>query len=224
MSKAADQAYNHIRTAILNGDLPPGSPLREENLAEITGVSRTPVREALHRLEAEQLVQRTDSKRCFVADWSLDEIEEGFVLRAMLEAHAVRRAAGRITASQIEHLKTINEGITRSVRQNDTDSTAFADLNRQFHSTIVEAANSQRLARLLAGLVSHPVVLRTAVAYDRAQRELSVREHDELIRALERADGHWAAAIMTSHIRRAFHSYSDAFQSYLALNNKQPAN
>jgi len=72
MSKAADQAYSHIRSAILNGELAPGSPLREENLAEVTGVSRTPVREALRRLEVEQLVQRTDSKRCFVADWSLD--------------------------------------------------------------------------------------------------------------------------------------------------------
>jgi len=139
----------------------------------------------------------------------------------MLEAHAVRRAASRISASQIERLKEINAGITRSVMQKDTDSKAFADLNRQFHATMVEAANSERLARLLAGLVSHPVVLRTAVAYDRSQRELSVREHDELIRALERADGHWAAAIMTSHIRRAYHSYSDAFQSYLALNSKQ---
>lgn len=220
MSKAADQAYSYIRGAILNGQLAPGSPLREESLADASGVSRTPVREALRRLEVEQLVQRTDSKRCYVADWSLDDIEEGFVLRGMLEAHAVSRAAKRISPAQIAHLRKLNDGILQSINTNDTSSEAFADLNRQFHATIVEAAHSERLARLLAGLVSPPVVLRTAVTYNRAQRELSVREHDELIRALERADGHWAQAIMISHIRRAFHSYNDAFKAYLAENGR----
>lgn len=217
MSKAADQAYGFIRGEILNGQLSPGSPLREESLAEASGVSRTPVREALRRLEVEQLVQRTDSKRCYVADWSLDDIEEGFVLRGMLEAHAVMRAAKRISPEQIERLREINGQILDSIT-NDTSSVAFADLNRQFHATIVEASQSERLARLLAGLVSPPVVLRTAATYNRAQRELSVREHDELIRALERADGQWAQAIMVSHIRRAFHSYNDAFQAYLKEN------
>lgn len=220
MSKAADQAYGYIRTAILNGQLPPGSPLREESLADASGVSRTPVREALRRLEVEQLVQRTDSKRCYVADWSLDDIEEGFVLRSMLEAHAVDRASTRITREQIAYLREVNAGILDSINSNDTNSSAFADLNRKFHATIVEAADSERLARLLAGLVSPPVVLRTAGTYNRAQRELSVREHDELIRALERGDGQWAQAIMVTHIRRAFHSYNDAFQTYLRANGK----
>jgi DNA-binding GntR family transcriptional regulator len=220
MSKAADQAYSFIRSAILNGQLSPGSPLREESLAEASGVSRTPVREALRRLEVEQLVQRTDSKRCYVADWSLDDIEEGFVLRSMLEAHAVSRAAKRISAEQIAHLRDLNGRILESIDNKDTSSSAFADLNRQFHATIVEAAHSERLGRLLAGLVSPPVVLRTAVTYDRAQRELSIREHDELIRALEKGDGHWAQAIMVSHIRRAFHSYYDAFQAYLKANGR----
>ncbi len=220
MSKAADQAYSYIRSAILNGQLSPGSPLREESLAEASGVSRTPVREALRRLEVEQLVQRTDSKRCFVADWSLDDIEEGFVLRAMLEAHAVSRAAQRISPEQIALLRETNEQILASLNGKEANPGAFADLNRKFHATIVQAAQSERLGRLLAGLVSSPVVLRTAATYNRAQRELSVREHDELIRALERSDSQWAQAIMVSHIRRAFHSYNDAFQAYLAENGR----
>jgi len=220
MPKAADRAYSHIRSAILNGELPPGSPLREENLAEASGVSRTPVREALRRLEVEQLIQRTDSKRCFVSDWSLDDIEEGFILRSMLETHAASRATSRITPHQIARLREINNSIRASLDKDVAGSTEFADLNREFHGIIADAANSERLRRLLSGLVSHPVVVQTAVAYSRAEREMSVREHEELIRALELGDSRWAEAIMATHIRRAFHTYSDAFKAYLMENDK----
>ena len=220
VSKAAEQAYDYIRTAILAGSLAPGSPLREENLAEASGVSRTPVREALRRLEVEQLVCRTDSKRCFVSDWSLDDIEEGFTLRTMLETHAVRRAAPRIDAAQLAQLEHTNDEIISAIRRDIPDANAFANLNRQFHAIIVEAAQSERLARLLTRLVAHPVVLRTATSYNRSQLEHSVQEHSELIRALGRRDVAWAESIMASHLRRAFHAYREAFQAYISETRK----
>ncbi len=220
MSKAADQAYNYIRSAILNGSLAPGSPLREESLAEASGVSRTPVREALRRLEVEQLICRTDSKRCFVSDWSLDDIEEGFSLRTMLESHAARRAATRIRPDQLTQLEEINHQIANAIRLDIPDATAFANLNRQFHMVISEAAQSERLTRLLTGLVAHPVVLRTATSYDRQQLEHSVQEHAELLRAFALRDPAWAESIMVSHLRRAFHAYKDAFQAYLYKNGQ----
>ena len=86
MSRASDRAYSHIRSMILSGELQPGSQIREEALAELCGVSRTPVRDALRRLEAELFIRRNESQRSFVADWSLDDLEEAFQLRAMLEA------------------------------------------------------------------------------------------------------------------------------------------
>ena len=79
MSRASDRAYETIRTRILSGDLPPGAQLVEEALAELCGVSRTPVRDALRRLEAELLVERSDTQRSFVSDWSLHDVADAFM-------------------------------------------------------------------------------------------------------------------------------------------------
>ena len=105
MSKASERAYAEIRGLILSGDAPPGSSLTEEALADICGVSRTPVREALRRLEAELYVVRSDSQRLYVADWNSEDLAEMFTLRAMLEAHAAARAASRITPN-VDHVST----------------------------------------------------------------------------------------------------------------------
>jgi DNA-binding GntR family transcriptional regulator len=210
MSRASDRAYSQIRGMILSGSLAPGAPLREEQLAENCGVSRTPVRDALRRLEAESFVRRNESQRSFVADWSLDEMEEAFQLRAMLEAHAAKRTASRISWDQLERLKSINKAIFRAVSGEQPDIPAFLDLNRQFHAIIIDAAKSDRLANMLTRLIEQPVVLRTALQYDRENLLRSHHEHDELLAAFARRDGDWAEAVMTSHIRRAFHAYTDA--------------
>ena len=211
MSKASETAYRYVRGEILSGALEPGAPLREEALAAACGVSRTPVREALRRLEAERFVQRSGSQRSYVAQLSADDIAEGFALRAMLESHAAGRAAERITASQLERLATQNEAIGVTAAQAEVDIAAFILHNRAFHAIVVEAAGSERLGAMLATVVEQPIVLRTALHYDRAAVARSHAEHDELIGAFRRCDSEWAKAVMTGHIRRAFHAYADAF-------------
>jgi DNA-binding GntR family transcriptional regulator len=210
MSKASDHAYGRIRSMILSGELQPGAQIGEEQLAESCGVSRTPVRDALRRLETELLVRRNESQRSFVADWSLDDIEDAFVLRGMLEGHAARRAASRIGWDQLERLKLHNSALLRAVDCNKPDVPTFLEQNRLFHATVLEVANSDRLSAMLAGVAEQPIILRTALQYDRENLLRSWREHDELIAAFARQDGDWAHAVMTGHIRRAFHNYSDA--------------
>lgn len=210
MSRASDRAYSQIRHMILSGELAPGQQLGEEQLAELCGVSRTPVRDALRRLESEAFVRRSDSKRSFVADWSLDDIEEAFQLRAMLESHAAARAAERISRDQLEQLRRCNKVIGAAVLLDQPDIPAFLDQNRLFHAVIIEAAASERLTSMLARIIEQPVVLRTALQYDRENLQRSHNEHDELLAAFTRRDSEWAAAIMQSHIRRAFHAYADA--------------
>jgi DNA-binding GntR family transcriptional regulator len=212
MSRASDRAYSQIRGLILSGELASGTQLREEQLAECCGVSRTPIRDALRRLEAEAFVRRNESQRCFVSDWSLDEMEESFALRSMLEAHAASRAATRLSWDQIEQLKAANKAILAAISSNKPDISAFLEHNRRFHAIIVDAAKSDRLASMLARLIEQPVLLRTALQYDRENLMRSHHEHEELLAAFSRRDRDWAQAVMTSHIRRAFHAYSDAFQ------------
>ncbi len=210
MSKAADRAYQHIRGEILAGNMLPGEQLREEALAEVCGVSRTPVREALRKLEAEHLIQRSDSQRSFVATLSRDDIAESFTLRAMLEGHAAARATDRMTPEQLVALSEHNLVIRDAVGRQVPDVPTFIEHNRRFHAVITEAAGSQRLTQLLASIVEQPVVLRTALRYDRAQLERSAGEHEELVLAFRHGDPEWAKAVMIGHIRRAFHVYSDA--------------
>ena len=210
MSRASDRAYGQIRNMILSGELSPGTQIREEQLAESCGVSRTPVRDALRRLEAEQFIRRSDTQRSFVADWSIGDIEDAFQLRAMLEAHAASRAATRVSWDQLERLKSQNIAILRSIAEDTVDVPSFLEHNRAFHAVILEAADSERLSTMLAQVTEQPVVLRTALQYDRKNLQRSWHEHEELLAAFTYRDADWASAVMTSHIRRAFHAYAEA--------------
>jgi DNA-binding GntR family transcriptional regulator len=210
MSRASERAYNNIRSMILSGELQPGSQIREEALAELCGVSRTPVRDSLRRLEAEMFIRRNDSQRSFVADWSLDDLEDAFQLRAMLEAHAAKRAASRITREQLGQLRFHNAQLKQAIDMPNPDVPKFLDHNRHFHAIILAAAASERLTNMLAQVTEQPVVLRTARHYDLENLRRSHHDHDELLIAFDKRDGEWAAAVMTGHIRRAFHAYAEA--------------
>jgi DNA-binding GntR family transcriptional regulator len=210
VSKASERAYAEIRGLILSGDAPPGTQLTEAQLADICGVSRTPVREALRRLETELYLIRSDSQRIFVADWNSDDLAEMFTLRAMLEAHAAGRAATRIDGAALDHLRAANDRIAAAAAADTPDVATFLSENRCFHDIVIAAAGSPRLAAMLAAIVEQPVVRRTAARYSRTELARSIHEHGELIQAFATRDADWARAVMTGHIRRAFHAFSAA--------------
>lgn len=210
MSRASDLAYTAIRAHLTSGLVKAGEQLTEDQLAQITGVSRTPVREAVRRLEDELLLVRSDTKRLFVADWSRDDIEEMFALRQMLECHAAERAAQRLSREQIARLEAVNRELKAAIEPDAPDVASFLEANRTFHEVIIDAAHSPRLAQLLAKLVEAPVVLRTARNYSREDLHQSARDHDELVAAFAAHDPDWARAVMGSHLRRAFHTFARA--------------
>lgn len=211
LSKASDLAYEMIKALIFSRKIKAGEQLKEEELAIQCGVSRTPVRDALVRLEAEFLVEKRDNQRSFVADPSREDIDDLFTLRAMLEGHAASRAAQRATPEFIEKLKSSLE-----IHGKSRDVGDFLEHNSIFHKLILDAAGSQRLVGMLERLISQPVVQHTAYAYDEGQISRSIHEHEELLQAIEQGDAEWARAVMTGHIRRAFHVYKDT-RAKLAL-------
>lgn len=213
MSRASDHAYAIIRAMILSGELGSGAQISEEALALRCQVSRTPVRDALRRLESDLLVRRSESQRTFVADWSIDDIADAFELRAMLEGHAARRAAARIDRPQVERLRAHNRAILAAASAQRPDVAAFLEHNREFHAIVLAAAASPRLASTLGRLVEQPVVWRTAQQYSREDLLRSHKEHEELLAAFDRGDANWAASVMDGHIRRAFHTYADAHRA-----------
>ncbi|UVO50724.1 GntR family transcriptional regulator [Sphingomonas sp. SUN019] len=207
MSRASDRAYGEIKAQILSGALAPGAQLKEEELADICGVSRTPVRDAMHRLEAEMFIQRSDSQRSFVSNWSIDDIEELFTLRTMLESHAAAQAAARVTPEMLVALHRNAAAIDAAIDRPLPDVDTFLVRNAEFHALIIQAAASDRLAHMINRLVLQPIVHRTALRYDADQLRRSLAEHVEIVAALEARDADWARAVMTSHIRRAFHVF-----------------
>jgi len=204
-SKASETAYARIRAGITGGEWAPGYPLREEELAALCGVSRTPVREALRRLETEYLIRRTEGARSFVADWSADDVAEMFALRAILEGHAAARASTRIDHDAICRLETLNDDVRISIQTEDTD--LFLRANRAFHTLVLQAAQSPRLAAMLTALVEQPVVRRTAQRYGSDEFQRSHAEHAALVEAFRARDPIWAESTMKGHIRRAFHAF-----------------
>lgn len=201
MSHAAARAYEGLRKEILIGVHPAGARLREEQLAVTLGLSRTPVREALRRLEADGLVQVTPHRGAQVTSWSDEDFDEIFDLRVLLEGHAARHAAERGTADP-ENLRALCEAMERRFDALDEDAyREITRLNMEFHRAVHRAAGDRLLPDLLSRVIEVPLVRRTFSQYSAAELHRSFTQHRELVEALDMGDGEWAQAVMHSHIR-----------------------
>ncbi|MGN6244883.1 MAG: GntR family transcriptional regulator [Motilibacteraceae bacterium] len=204
MVRATDEAYESLRASILGGEVAPGERLGEVELAEQLGVSRTPVREALRRLAADGLVEVLPNRGARVAQWTTEDLEEIYDLRAMLESHGAARAAERIEDAELPELRRLcaeMEACAQRGRTRDLDR--LAELNAELHRRIVDAAASPRLASLIAAVVQVPLVMRTFQRYDVDALQRSLGHHRELVAALAAGDGEWARSVMRSHVLAA---------------------
>jgi len=206
VSTASTRAYETVRGLILEGRYRAGDRLKEEELTEICGASRTPVRDALRRLAAEGLVSFTPHQGAQVTEIREDELEEIYALRAMIEGHAAGRAARRMGPDGHKRLRELAAEMEELVEAGgDTLPTRFAEANSEFHKIILTAAVSPRLSAMAAMVIETPLMLRTFVRYSQAEIQRSLRHHRELISALEAGDSDWAISVMHSHVYAASH-------------------
>jgi len=213
MSKSATKAYEIIRTAVLNGEFAPGDRLKEERLVDLCGVSRTPVREAIKRLAAENYVVMKPNQGGHVANWSNQEIEDIFKLRALCEGMAARRAAALITDTQMQTLRTQQKVIDALLADSGAFNVEdFLEANRVFHETIMDATQSEVIKQAVFRLVSPPMVYQTAQSYSRQDLLRSNAHHLELIEALEEKNGDWCDAVMQTHILAAHRRFKEIVQ------------
>lgn len=204
MSKVADLTYQGIRHRIISGDYAPGTHLKEEHVAEDIGASRTPVREALRRLNSEHLVQFVPNRGAYVASWSLGDVEEIYTLRALLEGQAAFRAATRIEPEKIDklidYINRIDELLAYEVVR---DTSEILEANYQFHNTVLEASDSARLCKMLSWLVEIPVIVQTFEIYSDNDIARANHMHLELVDALKAKDPHWSQKVMEAHLSAA---------------------
>ncbi|MGW4474723.1 GntR family transcriptional regulator [Nonomuraea sp. NPDC004354] len=186
-----------LRRAITTGRLRPGSPIRQDALAEEFDVSRVPLREALKTLHGEGLVTYQAHRGYFVETLSLDDLREVYRIRELLEEEAVRRAVPRLTAGDLARLERAQDEVERAAAAGDVQEMAAA--NRVFHLTLFECAGMPRLVRLIRTLWDTTDAYRSMYYGDGGNRERVVSEHRAVLGALRAADADAAVRLLDEH-------------------------
>jgi DNA-binding GntR family transcriptional regulator len=216
MTVAAQRAYKFIRSRILSGALPSGARLLETSLAQQAGLSRTPVREAIRKLEAEGLVTQRPHFGAVVRGWSLEELEDIFSLRAVLESHIAERAAARAAKGQVAALCDMAEKmleLAKAAKPGYRDR--ISKLNADFHQKLIEAAGSERVRLMMSQVFDLPLSLRTFLRYDEAALMRSVHHHLEIAGAVRNGDAPLAGLVMRTHILAAWRAIEDDIKRQL---------
>ena len=198
---ASVAATELIREAIIDGRLAPGTRLKEEELARELGISRTPVREALLLLQAEGLVEATPNRGATVRSHTAEDLDDLYQLRALLEGHAARRAATRISDEVIAVLRASCSRFDELSEQDDLR--AIVKENLFFHSTILDLAGSVRLTSMVRKVIELPLVYKSYIWYSREQTRISAHYHRQITNALAARDAERAELVMKEHVFEA---------------------
>lgn len=197
-------AYSQIRQAIVEGRYKPGQRLIEQRIAEEFSLSRTPIREALRRLEAEGLVLSEPNRGSIVRTVSMADVSDMYGLRARLEAYAAELAAERIDLATLEALDAGIEAFALALTAPPTDMIdrvrAVDTANSRIHRAVTAAAKHERLSRLLERTTDVPLVFQAFRQYDHAQTERSHLFHQLIRDAIVAGDGRRASALMYEHV------------------------
>jgi len=190
---------DHLMQLIENGDLRPGSRLTEADLAQRLGISRTPVREALHRLHTMGLAEHGPQRGLIVAHLSYDQVRQLFAVREGLEGMATRLAA--------EHASRAEVNLLREMVMQDreiTDPGKLLERNKLLHRQIVQASHNKFMIDALGNLRVHLSLL-PGSTYTRAGRMKSAQaEHEEIVDAIAQGDGDRAEHAARKHISEGY--------------------
>ena len=195
-----DVVFQTLRQAILRGELKPGERLMEIHLAQKLGVSRTPVREAIHKLELEGLVLMIPRKGAVVAEITLRDLEEVLEVRMALEELAVRSACRRINKEQLAELRELAESFKAALSGEDVSAYVEADV--ALHDAIYAATGNSRLVQMLSNLREQMYRYRMEYLKDRGAHTRLAMEHEEILTALENRDEAAAVKSMRFHVEQ----------------------
>ena len=193
-----DIVFKSLSEAIILGDLKPGERLMETKLADELGVSRTPVREAIRKLELEGLVVMTPRKGAEVADINLQDLKEVLEIRKALETLAVQLACKNASEEDVQKLKDANNAILKAVKAKDVDLIMENDL--KFHDVILAVAGSKRLEKILDQLRAHIFRYRHAYIVAMDAKETIVDEHNKIIKCIKDKNTRSARKEVEHHI------------------------
>ena len=205
-----DVVFNTLRKAILRGELKPGERLMEIQLANKLGVSRTPIREAIRKLELEGLVLMIPRKGAEVAQITEKNMQDVLEVRKALEELSVQLACERITPEQVEEMKMAAEDFRKVLKSGDVTKIAEADV--KFHDIIFAATNNQRLITLLNNLREQMYRFRVEYLKQKECYPQLLEEHDKLIALISGGEVEEACELMGCHIDNQASTVSDVIR------------
>lgn len=195
---ARERVYAHVREQILRGHATAGSFLEEMQVSTAVGVSRTPVREAFHRLAAERFIDLLPRRGALVRQVTARELVELYETRLVIEAHAARR----LCEARAGVPDTMASLLAEMRRLGDADLAQHVELDRAFHRALVAGTGNEVLAEAYDGLGSRQQrVALAAVTAEPGRVRAILDEHDALARALAVGDAEAAASVLRAHLR-----------------------
>lgn len=211
MMNSSDQAYFALRERILDGQLKPGTALKERDLCDQLNVSRTPVREALRRLSADGLAEVRPRRSIVVSSFNESELTEIFELGIVLESFVAGLAAEKATPTDIARLEAILDEMTLLADSADPGRAEhYVKLDQTFHDAIAATARNPRISEILRQAVSIRVLANIFDKYESGDFSTSITQHRTIVGAIASGDIEWAQSAMGNHIRtgRAAHRRS----------------
>lgn len=196
----AEDAYAVLREAIDSGRYPAGRRLKEVALGQELGMSRTPIREALRRLQREGAITITANRGAVVRAVATDELDDIYSLRAVIEGFCASRAATRMDPVAVTHLAGVNDEFERCARDPAASIDTLMRLNDVFHAMIVSGSGNARVGHVLDKAVIVPMAVRRGFWATHEARETAAVYHREIVEAIRAGDAFRAEAVMRSHV------------------------
>lgn len=199
--------YEDLKHKIQRGSISAAERLQEDNLTEGYGTSRTPIRDALRKLQQENIIEKLPYGGYRVKELSMEAIEEVFGIRAVLEAYAAVLATKRITEAELKKMESVLAKSEKALEKNDYE--AFVELNTEFHAHLYNASRSQQLLALLQSLWDHFYKYRRVIFQARPYIEDSCKGHRMMLEKMRERDERAVEALVRSHIERALVSFKE---------------
>lgn len=205
-----DIVYECLRTKIVEGNIKPGERIIEKDFAELMNISRTPVREALRKLESEGFVQCIPRKGALVSEFSIKDILEIYAIRQALEELAIKSCIQNITEEEINKLVQLTEEMDLCDKKGDIE-TVF-EVCKKFNDTILTASKMPKLKSLIDTLQEHLVKFRRITMSKPARRKEAISEHKEILKAVIDRDEERAERLVGEHLEASQKVFLKSFK------------
>ena len=192
--------FDNLKQAIIRGNITPGEWLVESHIAEMLGISRTPVREAIHKLERERLIERQPRGGFTVLGLGRDDIEETFGIRSVLEGYAARLATVKHQTKELKALEKKIEEFQTCLNKRHLD--VLPGINTEFHDLLYALSKSPRLIHMINGLRDQIFRFRQMILKDDKLANISNEDHIQMLKFMHKRDAEGVERLVRDHILR----------------------